>query len=360
MLNSAADVFTTTSAIFHRMTDAHQTPIAIRSAPDTYYLSHQLSTPGLDEWNHPIRSRTYEIEGSTLNHENWTHIGEVTAGEIFTIPHHLGSVPLFRTTINDSYVYIGVRKIDLWGLSNFRDIGGYGSSRGSQIRFGRIFRSDNLSRMTEKDWGVFSDLGIGTIIDLRREDEKLASPTTLPNGSRIEIIEIPINGEILGRTELLNHIFSREVEKVTDDDMAQMYEDILLNNRSDLIKAVSLLLDQPAKPKIVHCTAGKDRTGLTVALIHLLLGTTKKDLLSDFLLSNSFRTPARIASLSEQLKSHRVNVEDIAPYLSVSPVAIERALKILHTNFSNATSYLDLDENWPIVEPNGRKSGLIY
>lgn len=342
------------------MTNILQIPIAIRSAPQTYYLTHQLATPTLNQWNLKIPTKTYEVECSTLNSDNWTRLGKIATGEIFTISEKFGSVPLFRTRTDDSYLYFGVRKIELEGPSNFRDIGGYQSIQGTQLQFGRIFRSDNLSKMTQKDWDLISSLGIETIIDLRREDEKMAYPTNLPRTSHIEVVEIPIDGEILGRTELLKHVFSREVEKVTDEDMAQMYEDVLINNRTDLTNAVSVLLDQPAKPKIVHCTAGKDRTGLTVALIHLILGISNTELLSDFLLSNSFRTPVRIASLSEQLKSLRVNIEDIAPYLSASPIAIERALEILASNFSSAYRYLNFDENGSTGDLYKWKAELIY
>ena len=339
--------------------DTDLIPIAIRSGHGQYVIAYQLAEPQLTHWSANSPASRIIVEVSSLKEDDWTLLGEITIGTPFQVPEAVGPVPLFRTRHNEDYVYIGVRKIDLEGATNFRDIGGYLTKDHSQLRFGRIFRSDNLANLTLSDWKVIDQLGVGYIIDLRRMDEKVRSPTVLPSASNIQIIEIPIDVEILGKGELLQHILSREITKITHEDMAQMYQDILSKFRPELTRAVAILLDPTRRNKIVHCTAGKDRTGLIVALVQALCNIPQKQIMSDFLLSNSFRTPTRIAALSERLKLHQVDIEDIVPYLSASRTALIRAFEVLRDQYDGPANYLALDETFPTLADKWQ-SQMIY
>lgn len=342
------------------MTNANSIPIAVKTGPNSYLIAHQLAEPEIGSWTTVSPGSRFTLEVSSLGQEDWTYLGTVAAGETFDVPNAFGPVPLFRTELDGVYLYIGIRKIELEGTSNFRDIGGYRSGDSSQVRFGKIFRSDNLAKLTSADWKVIEELDVGYIIDLRQTDEKARSRTAVPESSNIEIIEIPIDVDILGKSELLQHILSREITRITHDDMAQMYSDILTKFRSELTQTVSLLLDPSRKNKVVHCTAGKDRTGLSVALIQLLCNIPRQQIVSDFLLSNSFRTPARIAALSERLRSHQVDIEDIVPYLSASKPALLRAFEILENQYDGAENYVTFDETSSSVVADTWKSHLLY
>lgn len=342
------------------MTNANSVPIAVKTGPNSYQIAYQLAEPEIGGWTTVSPESRFTLEVSSLGQDNWTYLGSVAAGETFGVPNTFGPVPLFRTELDGIYLYIGIRKIDLEGTSNFRDIGGYRSEDSSQIRFGKIFRSDNLTKLTNADWKVIEQLDIGYVIDLRQTDEKARSRTAVPKSSNLEIIEIPIDVDILGRNELLQHIFSREITRITHDDMAQMYSDILAKFRSELTQVVSLLLDPSRRNKVVHCTAGKDRTGLSVALIQLLCKIPRPQIVSDFLLSNSFRTPARIAALSARLQSHRVDIEDIVPYLSASKPALLRAFEILENQYDGAENYVTFDETSSWEPADTWKSNLLY
>ncbi len=342
------------------MIDSNSLQIAVRSGPNSYMVSYQLPEPGMEAWHSSKPGATIVLEASKLGEDDWSQLGKVSVGVPFEVPSNLGPVPVFRTEHGNKYRYIGVRKIDLEGTSNFRDIGGYTAGNSSQIRFGKIFRSDNLAKLTPHDWSLIRDLGVNRIIDLRRSDEKERQKTRIPKNMGIEITEIPIDVEILGKSELIEHIFSREVLRITNEDMAQMYEDLLGKARSELTQAVSLLIEPAASSTIVHCTAGKDRTGLSVTLVQLLCAVPKEQIMSDFLLSNSFRTPARIAAISAKLKAHKIDLDDIVPYLSASKQALLRAFEILGNQFSGASGYLDFDE-MPYSTPIDEwQSGLIY
>ena len=342
------------------MTNANTVPIAVKTGPSSYLIAYQLAEPEIGSWSTVNPGSRFTIEVSNLGQDNWTYLGSVACGETFEVPSTFGPIPLFRSKLEETYLYIGIRKIELEGTSNFRDIGGYRSEDSSQIRFGKIFRSDNLAKLTRADWKVIEELDVGYIIDLRQADEKARSRTAVPKSSNLEVIEIPIDVDILGKNELLQHIFSREIKRITHDDMAQMYGDILTKFRSELTQVVSLLLDPSRRNKVVHCTAGKDRTGLSVALIQLLCKIPRQQIVSDFLLSNSFRTPARFAALSERLRSHSVDIEDIVPYLSASKPALLRAFEILDNHYDGAENYVTFDETSSWEPADSWKSDLLY
>ncbi len=342
------------------MIDLNSIPVAIKTGADSYLIAYQLPEPMLDQWSSRAPDAQFKLEVSRLGGDAWMPLGVQKIGQSFKVPKSFGPIPLFRTETEDGHRYIGLRKIDLQGTSNFRDIGGYLTEKGLQLRFGRIFRSDNLSKLTSSDWEVIKGLGISKIIDLRRSDEKARSQTVVPLDSGIEIIEIPIDVEILGKSELIEHIFSKAIKRVTNDDMAQMYEDLLAKSRSELAQTVSLLLEPTQTSTIVHCTAGKDRTGLSVALVQLLLSVPQQQVMSDFLLSNAFRTPTRIAALSEKLKSHQVNIDDIVPYLSASKQALLRAFKILDSQYEGAIDYLNFDETYAPTSTDEWKTHILY
>ncbi len=342
------------------MTIADSIPVAIRISADTFIVAYQLAEPDTGTWTTLDSGSQLTLEVSNLGQENWTHLGTFPAGKPFSVPATFQPVPLFRTKLKGVHRYIGIRRIELEGASNFRDVGGYLTRDSSQVRFGKIFRSDNLTKLTSSDWEVVEGLGVEYIVDLRRIDEKTRSRTTLPHTSKIEIIEIPIDVDIRGKSELLQHILSREITRITHEDMAQMYSDILSKFRPELIQVVSLLLNPNMGNKIIHCTAGKDRTGISVALVQLLCNVPRTQILSDFLLSNSFRTPARIAALSERLRSHQVDIDDIVPYLSASKPALLRAFDIIENQYDGAANYLNFDEMASSVIPGTWKSNLLY
>lgn len=334
--------------------------VASKLDSDTYVITHQLKEPDLHHWNSPGSSSIFEVEVGEFSDRHWKALGKIQLGHPFIVPNSTNPIPLFRLSNEDKLTFSGLRHIELQGASNFRDIGGYWASNESQLQYGKIFRSDNLSRLTPPDWATLEKLRIKTVIDLRRDDEKTTSPTKLPPNSDIEIVEIPIEGKILGRTEVLQHILSKKIMRISHDDMEEMYLDILNIARNELHEAVRILLDPLRGNKIVHCTAGKDRTGLTIALVQLLSGVSKKEIISDFLLSNSFRTPARMAALSEKFRSHSINMEDIAPYLSASKQALVKALDVLENRYGGAEQYL-YGGKPPIISDNGDlKKYLLY
>ena len=219
--------------------------------------------------------------------------------------------------------------IRLDGASNFRDFGGYLLHDGSQMAVRQYFRSENLSKLSKSDCYELHRLGIRTIFDLRTTQEIGSTPNAFQVSNEFEVVNVPISGTIANFEDGLQGIFSGAICEITSDDMAQMYLDILCKFRSELLFVASHLLARSSGPTLVHCTAGKDRTGLVVALVQLALGVARQDIFYDYLLSNRLRTPWRMKTLEPVFEEAGLDISRFRPYFSAPYQALDKNFAII-------------------------------
>ncbi|MFI5931392.1 tyrosine-protein phosphatase [Actinoplanes sp. NPDC051494] len=175
---------------------------------------------------------------------------------------------------------------------NFRDVGGYHGIDGRTVRWRRLFRSDSLHRLKGDDLATFEALGVRTVIDLRR------------------VVEVTENGRVPEADGLdyhnlvIEHVDWQSVPEPADLPHERWLADRYLNfaedGRAGLAAALTLIADPAAAPAVVHCMAGKDRTGVVCALALSLLGVSDEDIAADYAL-----TQASMASLSDYLRKSR-------------------------------------------------------
>lgn len=160
---------------------------------------------------------------------------------------------------------------------NFRDLGGYAGLDGRNVRSGAIYRSDTLSRLCDPDRETFDALGIRTVIDLRR----------------------PYEVERDGRCPEWNELAWRHIHPdhpewdhgMYDENagparfLADRYRELAEHGRTALVQALGVIADPQAAPIVVHCVAGKDRTGVICALTLSLLGVSDVDIAADYALT---------------------------------------------------------------------------
>ncbi|MEV6629161.1 tyrosine-protein phosphatase [Actinoplanes sp. NPDC051470] len=190
------------------------------------------------------------------------------------------------------------RNVSFTSTYNFRDVGGYAGLDGRTVRWRRLFRADALHRLIDgPDWETYAALGVRTVIDLRREFE-------VEKIGRIRDYE-----GLVYRHLPLRHVDWDEVPHPDGTDHERWLADRYLNFIEDgteaLREALSAIADPDAAPVVVHCMAGKDRTGVTLALALALLGVADDDIAADYAL-----TTASMRSLTEYL-------------LKVNPEAVE-------------------------------------
>jgi protein-tyrosine phosphatase len=182
------------------------------------------------------------------------------------------------------------RHIRFDALHNFRDLGGYTTTDGHQVRAGRLYRTDSLGKLTEAtpDWSRFLSLGIRTVIDLRY-------PWEIENRGRI-----PDHPSFAYHNLSIEHRPYNQATLTSDVDPGPYLSERYLEVAQDGTKEIRIALELVAKaaesdtPLVFHCASGKDRTGLLAALILGLLGVPDETIIEDFTLTE-LAAPAFLA-----------------------------------------------------------------
>ena len=169
------------------------------------------------------------------------------------------------------------RSLPFSAMFNFRDIGGYAGLDGRTVGWGRLFRSDSLHRLDDTDREAFAALGVRTVVDLRR-------PHEVTRDGRVP--------EFDGLAYHHIHPEHREWDEVPYDEavglerwLGERYLDLAETGVAGIGRALSVVADPEAAPVVVHCVAGKDRTGVVCALTLSLLGVRDEDIADDYALS---------------------------------------------------------------------------
>ena len=164
------------------------------------------------------------------------------------------------------------------GCFNFRDIGGYLNQDGKKIKKGLYFRTGRQDRMSDKDLAKLSDLDISTQIDLRKPDEVLdqgKGPLGSMGANYINIAVIPEGG-------------SDQLSRLVGDTgiSGKRYLGYLEFGPSSWLRLFGILSNADNLPVVLHCTAGKDRTGVSTAFLLSVLGVSRDVIEADYLLTN--------------------------------------------------------------------------
>ncbi|MFT6406601.1 MAG: protein-tyrosine phosphatase [Arenicella sp.] len=184
------------------------------------------------------------------------------------------------------------RILEIDGVINFRDLGGYQTKDGRTVSWSKVYRSAQLDRLSEQGIEDMAALGIRTVIDLRFSQETKRYPTM-----RLAVPEADIlswHDEFDGgRHEKSEAIMRSWQQSLDSNDVAQVREAMRVNYPKKLYshsaiykKMLTRLLDQHT-PLLFHCAAGKDRTGVAAALILSLLGISDEVIIEDYLLTQS-------------------------------------------------------------------------
>jgi protein-tyrosine phosphatase len=234
----------------------------------------------------------------------------------------------------------------LQGGRNFRDLGGYPTVDGQQVRWNRIYRSGALTDLTEADRSQLAALGIRTICDLRSPSERKREPTQW-DGDNVESLQSEREFAGVSLRELL-----RESDELS---AAAMREAMLrLYRRIPALFAIPYAalfrtLAEGRVPLILHCAAGKDRTGVAAALILMGLGVPRKVAMEDYTLTNSVidlevvlfeRRLRGIGITDEVTRLHGASREVRAPLLAAHPDYLGAALEQLERDHGSVAGYL--------------------
>ncbi|MGK5094660.1 tyrosine-protein phosphatase [Deltaproteobacteria bacterium TL4] len=255
--------------------------------------------------------------------------------------------PFFNLQLSNSdrkSFVIAERKIPFKGCYNFRDLGGYPTKDGRKVKWGTVFRSDQLLRLNNEDLELLESLKIKVLCDLRHEEERKKAVNRLPENNQIQSIHLPIYDERLDPGLIRKKL---EVDPLKGIDyhqvMIDVYQDYILKFTYQFKEIFNKLLDSSNLPLLFHCIGGKDRTGIASVLLLSALGVPENIVLYDYILTSAF-TKNWLNSLSTQAQMP----EPLIPLFVVHKDYIQGAFDGVNQTYGSLDAYLkealDLDE----------------
>jgi protein-tyrosine phosphatase len=159
------------------------------------------------------------------------------------------------------------RVLPLENTHNFRDAGGYVTASGQRVRWGRLWRGESPHALNAAGHSSLQALGVRACVDLRSLGESEAQPSPYRDDTPVRLLTRPVFTRF------------RSEPPASQIDMYQR----MLGERDNMRAIFASLAEHADAPLLVHCTAGKDRTGVVIALTHELLGVSREDRLADYL-----------------------------------------------------------------------------
>ncbi|WP_409432521.1 tyrosine-protein phosphatase [Litorimonas sp. RW-G-Af-16] len=234
-----------------------------------------------------------------------------------------------------SLIALSDRLFDFQSIYNFRDFGGYAAADGARVKTGHLFRSAHLNNLNDSELGTIGDLDIGLIVDLRHAPERKRQPSRLPDTPPL-VFEFPDPPETQHDAVAPHEAFMQNDLQTPDDSYQYMMRSYTARPDDAGFQAIfkdtllHLIDDQDRKGVLVHCAAGKDRTGTLVALIQGLLGVSKDDILHDYMLTMEAVDIDKMLEPAAQMFTQRygrpIAPEAIRPMFSVAPEYLEASL----------------------------------
>jgi protein-tyrosine phosphatase len=230
------------------------------------------------------------------------------------------------------------RRIKLPGTVNLRDVGGYpvegaggggadggGAGEGKTVRWGTLLRSDALHRLDGSGRAALSALGLRTVVDLRTDVEVRVAPTALDDAG-VQTFHVPLfDAAAIGRLP---------------PELAAVYRYMIDDCGAAIASAIGLLCRDGALPGLVHCTAGKDRTGLVVALVLEVLGVPDEIIAADYALSEAYLDGGTARAISRIRAISGVGRWLDLGALGASPQIIHDALARVRSRSGTVSEYL--------------------
>jgi protein-tyrosine phosphatase len=282
-------------------------------------------------WDAPLDSPLRVGLGASPDATTHRHVLVVPSGALSV---RIKTLPEGRTYVsisarNEAQV-LAERRVPFEGASNFRDLGGYQTQSGARTRWGQVFRSDGLHRLTAPDLRFLDHLGVRAIYDLRSENERAQYPNPVESKSF----------SLLGafNTADVANWGSWQERHDGESRLRDVYIGMLATAGGMFGAIFTELAEDDGVPALLHCMGGKDRTGLAAALLLSFVGVDREVVLDDYKLTRRFQTidPSYISFL----ETLGVSAEAAAALIDVSRWAMAEALDVLDASYGGAEAYL--------------------
>ncbi len=241
--------------------------------------------------------------------------------------------------LDDQLATATSRHIPFSGTPNFRDYGGYKTRDGRTIKWRQLFRSGQLSKLTENDREQFRRLDIRIVFDFRRDEEREKDPSLFPLSAIPETVPLPINpGSAIG---FLENIAGGNMDsQAMAGFMRAVNREFVIDQADKYQQMFACLLNHDQGGSLVHCAAGKDRTGFAAAMILSALGVARETIFSDYMLTADYLlVDKEIARVSKKYEWPG-EMDVMRPMLEVRPDYLQSAFDIIDDQFPTIEDYL--------------------
>lgn len=191
----------------------------------------------------------------------------------------------FKLVAEEKQMLLSEKLLPMEGGYNFRDLGGIRTKEGRYVRWGKLFRADDLSNLTRNDVKYLASIPITSVIDFRAQNEAKRSPDKLPSTVHFTY-PIAITPGNLSTEGIQANLLKTNI----DSHMKHMNR--LLVSDPVCVRAFriffAIVQNNLSAPLVFHCSAGKDRAGMAAALVLFALGVDEKTVMEDYLLSKIF------------------------------------------------------------------------
>ncbi|MBR2377148.1 MAG: tyrosine-protein phosphatase [Clostridia bacterium] len=239
-------------------------------------------------------------------------------------------------------------KLSIKQLPNIRDLGGFETTDGKRIVYGKLFRSGKLYKLKSDTKESLKRLNLNYVIDLRIETERQEKPDTILDGvTYLNYSLLCTATPAITADKSMRLLMKKESKRIkkefgtADNYMVEMYKRILLNedSKETLKKILSIIHDNEGV--LWHCNGGKDRAGLVAMLIEGLLGIKEETIIEDYVISHKYQRKKlfwsnfglSIAFLGTEFRKIILNM------LSAKPIYITETLKFINETYGSIENY---------------------
>ncbi len=262
----------------------------------------------------------------------------------------------FLLSFNDKYFKtVGARSVGMDSIQNVREIGGYGTAHNHKTtRWGQVYRSGQLSSLSEWDSIRLNNLHIKTVIDLRGNDEVAVNPLRYSNANVVRI-PIPIKN--------MDNVVTRiQEDRMRKGDGTLFMQDTYLQYVTDYseqyAKALDVFLEKDNYPILISCSMGKDRTGYLTAMLLFALGVPEETIVKDYMASNENINIGHLAYMARDLSTNAQ--ETITTLVTVNDGLIDLVLKRIRKDYGSVDKYLSKGLHLTDKKREALKDILLY
>ncbi|MCN9241627.1 tyrosine-protein phosphatase [Streptomyces sp. RY43-2] len=236
---------------------------------------------------------------------------------------------------------------ELAGVRNFRDVGGLPTVDGRRVRQGVLFRSGHLAHATQEDATFLSSLGLHTIFDFRNAaDKRLEGPDVALPGVRN--INLPLSDPADG-AEFWKMVRDGDLEQLravladgkAAGRMIASYRTMVTERTTEHARVLHALAEDSV-PVLMHCAAGKDRAGLSIAVTLLALGVEREAIVADYLESNAKHRRYKVHRNGAQAEAYSPEVmELLSPLFDARAEYLTAAFETVEQTWGGVDTYLE-------------------